>query len=170
MGRKNTSSRHGEAVPPALAEKDAVVIAVSGVSTISNPEARELFDEAVQKFGERMFREADLQETEHRDDTSDVPQFTTRMIVRAEARAREIEVRTVEIRHVPRSMIAIAAIHFVVSAALAVAGGAWVATSMAGSSWIFDGATWGVVSAVLVAAGVATTILTIASGNKGKTK
>lgn len=80
---------------------DVVTVRVSGFATISG-EARVAFDTAMRKFGERLYSEADLLESDHRDTTSDVPQFTSSMIAKAEGHAREIEYITLPLPPRPK--------------------------------------------------------------------
>ena len=150
---------------PVIDPNDSLTLNIAGFSTITNAEARETFAVAMQAFGDRMYGAADLLESDYRGDTSDVPQFTTRHIAKAEGEARDIEYRTKPPRPESKWLILLEVGHWVLTALLALAGGAWITTAVAKITWGFSPEGWGILTVVGFLGGI---ILTVAIRNGRK--
>lgn len=166
MARASRASKPAPAPAPVVNVDDDLTVSIEGFSTITNPEARDTFLLAMKDFGDRMFAEADLLESEYRGDTSDVPQFTTRHIVKAESEAREIEYREKPRKPEPKWLPFAEVGHWVLTGLLAIAGAAWFATAMANVEFILSPGEWFILTVVGFLAGIILTF-TIRGARKG---
>jgi hypothetical protein len=165
---KSAESEEASDVTGSDAPDEVVVVVVSGVATIDNVEARGLFDEVMQRYGERLFHEADLLEADERGDSSDKPQFTTSMIRDAERAARRIEYREKPRPPVPRWVGWAHTGHWVLTIVVGGAAGAWVSAVSTGDPILFFGGEgWGVITVLGLGLG---TVLTYALHEARKEK
>ncbi|UKF78911.1 hypothetical protein [Clavibacter californiensis] len=141
---------------------DTVSVVIPGISAIELPEAREAFEVGIKAFGDRMMTEAERLEAVHRNDTSPKAQFTTKMIVLAEAGARDIEYRESPRRKLPKWVLPVEVGQYFFTALFGVAGGAAVGDR----EWLWlEPSNWGVVCFFSLLLGIIFTV-TVRQGRK----
>ena len=164
MARSSSVGSAPTVAPILPTANDLVTVPVAGVSSVTNDEARQAFNVAMMTFGDRIFKEADLIESGHREDTSDVPQFTTKMIVQAEARAREIEYREKPVRPKPKWQPWAEIGHWICTALVGVGSG----MAITKSGWLLSPEIWGSIAVFSFIVGLFLTVIVNLAGKDPK--